>query len=234
MFLVFLTVAVIIIFIYSILLLRRHSIEHRALPIYIISLKKHKEQRLKPLLKDIKDDPRYFVQHINGINGHEDVIETFLSKGQIGCWLSHADMWNDIVSRGHHMALILEDDADIQLPEKFDEIEKTIQELPKHWHMCYLGGRYAKPTEVYSISERLETSKTSCIWHSHCYLVKQEGAKALKAQSNAFNESRIKSDFKDVAPVDDWMTHPDRGLNIYKTKNELVHFKYDGISETPS
>lgn len=223
------------IIIYIILLVRKHNIEmfDIPMPIYIISLKKHKESRLNPLLQDIKPDARYFIQHINSVNGHEE-IETFLSKGQIGCWLSHVDMWNDIIKRQHMIALILEDDADIQLPQKFQEIQNIINELPSDWHMCYLGGRYAKPEEASAVSERLETSKTSCIWHSHCYLITQKGVQSLLAQSNAFNASRVKRDFDNITPVDDWMTHPDRGLNIYKTKIELVHFKYDGISETPS
>ena len=91
------------------------------LPIYIISLPIRKAMRLDPLLQRIKPDPRYSLEEVHAVDGAKDLIddrETFLSRGQTGCWLSHAYFWRVIADRPEPFALILEDDAMIYLPDK--------------------------------------------------------------------------------------------------------------------
>lgn len=205
------------------------------LPIYIISLPERKADRLDPLLANIGKDPkaRYDVRKVHAVNGKREVIEGFLGKGQIGVWLSHVDMWREISVAKEPYALVLEDDAQIRLPEMMDAIETILGELKSSWDLCFLGGRYADPGShpVKRVSHHLVTSE-SRIWHCHAYLITKEAARKLLEQSASFHGSRVQSAYNNVLPVDDWMSHRDRGLRIFMTDPELIGFKHDNISDT--
>ena len=187
---------------------------------------------MKPLLDNINRDDRYGVEYVNAVNGTKEIVESFLNKGQVGCWLSHVDMWTHIAEATNPYALVLEDDANIHLPEQLQSIYDVLADLPAGWDVCYLGGRYQHPETARNVGNLLETSASSVIWHSHAYLITKQAASDLFSQSRTFNASRNLSAFNDVRPVDDWMTSPERNINIYKVRTELIPFKYDGISDT--
>lgn len=200
-------------------------------PIHIISLESRKEERLKPLLAKIKTDERYTIRRIYGFDGNKDVIEGFLGKGQIGCWRSHVEHWKDIQHQREPYALVLEDDAVISLPELLPTMYTIVNELPSNWHICYLGGRYADENQTTRVSKHLVQSP-SRMWHSHAYLITPEGARQLLQMSREYNTDNRQSTWNDKLPVDDWMTHEERNLNIYKTDPVIVPFADDNIHDT--
>lgn len=57
-----------------------------------------------------------------------------LNNGEIGCYLSHREIWKYIKKRGWNKVLILEDDAQFVEPFDFD-----VSSLPEIWDMLYLG-----------------------------------------------------------------------------------------------
>ena len=202
------------------------------LPIHIVSLPSRKAQRLDPLLARIRPSPSYGVRSVVGVDGKKDVVETFLNKGQIGCWLSHAKIWRQIEKQTEDYALVLEDDALVSLPEMLDEIRAIVHEMPRDWSVCYLGGVYKDPSSAFRVSPHLFRSATSVIWHSHAYLLTREAAKRLLEMSITFNASFSKQKFQKVVPLDDWMTNPDRSLQVFLVSPNLVPFARDEISDT--
>lgn len=210
---------------------KKDFFENPSLSIYIISLEKHKEGRLKLLQSKIKPDPRYNIKRIYAVDGQKE-IEGFLSKGQIGCWLSHVEMWREIVKNKESYALILEDDADILLPYMMTAIENVHKSLPDKWDMCFLSGWWPDTSHIIKVSDIFEKSDISPIYGTHAYLLSYTGASNLLAQSSDFNNSKSQKTYDNIDPVDHWMTHPDRNLIVYKTIKDLVPNINDGISDT--
>jgi hypothetical protein len=81
--------------------------------------------------------------------------------------------------------------------------------------VCYLGGTYHDKKGSYNVYKNILKSDTSLIWHSHAYLIRKRAVIRLVDMSKS-----------------DWMTHPERGLNVYKVEPELVKFGWDGVSDT--
>ena len=208
------------------------------LPIYIISLPVRKERRLDPLMKRIESDDRYSVQEVHAVDGAKDLVddrETFLSRGQIGCWLSHAYFWKIIAERPEPFALILEDDALIDLPDKYDDLVDVVQGAPSGWDVIYLGGEYQPRSDekdhTVRVSDRLIQSNRE-MWYAHAYLITKDGAAKSLEQSADFHDKKTISTFDTVQPLDVWQTVEERNMKVYNTDPVLIHKSNDGISDT--
>ena len=217
---------------FSVLFKQYVTIEHfQIIPIYIISLPSRKETRLDPLLSKIKDDSRYTIRSIVGVDGMA-VVEGFLKKGEIGCWLSHIEVWRQISVQSEPYALVLEDDAMVDFPQMLPQMLTIINEMPKEWDICYLGGRYAdKERRINKISEHV-VSSSSRMWHAHAYLITRTATQKLLYQSKDFNKSKDVKTFENILPVDDWMTNYDRNLLVFNAHPVLIDFKFDNVSDT--
>lgn len=55
----------------------------------------------------------------------------------IGCWLSHAKLWEHIVKNNENNVLVLEDDS--YPTERFDNLSQLWKEIPEDWDMVYFG-----------------------------------------------------------------------------------------------
>ena len=200
------------------------------LDIFIISLPIHKTDRLDPLVARLGGITT--ITRVVGVDGKSQVKQASnMRQGQVGCWLSHVAVWRQVKT----MTLVLEDDANITFPQHEQGVQTIINELDAinpEWDMCYLGGRYADPESMVQLSTHIATSTSSRIWHSHAYLIKPKAATSLLKQSATFNHSLDAADYNGIAPVDDWMTDPSRGLSIYKAEPNLINFIDDNIHDT--
>ena len=125
------------------------------------------------------------------------------------------------------MGLVLEDDADIKLPEQYSAIQTVLSDLPPDWDFCYLGG-HISPDESWNkvkVKNNIYThgnGKNSCFHHAHAYLLSKKGATLLLEQSASFNREIKQSSWNDILPLDDWMSQTDRKLKIYIVQPHLV------------
>jgi len=63
-----------------------------------------------------------------------------LNLGEIGCFISHREIWKHAKEKGYSKVLILEDDAEIN--ENANTVfSQAIESLPETWDMLYLGQR---------------------------------------------------------------------------------------------
>ena len=217
------------------------------LPIYIISLPIRKKTRLDPLLGRITPDSRYEIVEINAVDGSSDVVddrEPFMSPGQAGCFLSHVYFWKQIAARPEPFALVLEDDAMIRLPDMLPDLLDRIDSLPERWDVLYLGGVYqphrdGHPHTITRINDTLVVKSDTFMFYSHAYVITREAAAELLAQSehvsaggpNGSPNSSLRA-FDSVIPVDEWMTHEDRKINVYNTDPVFITKSEDGVSDT--
>lgn len=69
------------------------------------------------------------------------------------------------------------------------------------------------------------------MFYSHAYVITREAAAKYLAQSSSVSERSLKT-FDAVIPVDEWMTHGDRKMNVYNTDPVFVAKNDDGVSDT--
>lgn len=105
-----------------------------------------------------------------------------LSRGAIGCALSHLEAWERLLRQECHgvkWAMVFEDDV-VALAEDFTQrLASVIRSLPKDWHFCYLGYHGATPN-----GDRAELLRvTSEVHGTFGYVVSLAGARKLLHQS---------------------------------------------------
>jgi len=61
-----------------------------------------------------------------------------LQPGEIGCSLSHLNIYKEILKNGYRRTLILEDDIFVS-NERVENIRNAFRELPEEWEFLYLG-----------------------------------------------------------------------------------------------
>ncbi len=115
--------------------------------IFVISIR---PLRLRGLRMSLKDWWNH-VQQVAAVNGHYLTLANVpnlapgagLSRGQVGCYLSHINAWKEITSQGLECALVLEDDAAICYKRSLlDKMTQCLQELEEgaiEWDIFNLG-----------------------------------------------------------------------------------------------
>jgi hypothetical protein len=58
---------------------------------------------------------------------------------QVACFESHRKVWKRIIDEEYRQAIIMEDDADIDLSEHMRTIRAFLAEAPADWQLLYLG-----------------------------------------------------------------------------------------------
>jgi glycosyl transferase family 25 len=106
--------------------------------IYVITLKNsHRIDRIKNVLSDVEYELFY------GADGEKLDISTYrkngsnLLRGQLGCAISHINIYKEIVKSNYNNVLILEDDINI-LPNILN-LKNYMDQLPNDWGLFYLG-----------------------------------------------------------------------------------------------
>lgn len=131
-----------------------------------------------------------------------------LTRGAIGCYLSHVKVWKDIVEKGHKNGLIFEDD--VTLPENmYERMMNSMKGVPDDWDVL-LFGFHCKECE-----NMKNYRKVDRFILLHCYAISYSGiVKMLKTNSL----------FPITQQIDSYMSElsPDI-LNIYTVKNPIIH-----------
>jgi glycosyl transferase family 25 len=197
--------------------------------IYVITLKRSKDRhtRIRQVLRGLDyeifwavDGSKLNLDTIRreGIYDPELALKVNhrgreLVPGEIGCALSHLEVYKDILARDYRNALILEDDIRVDA-DTTSELMESLAQLPNNWDLLYLGYRgsndamrfphYFRVFFAYPILSALGFKKYNAKifrrrypreysenlqiagshWGTHAYAVTSSGAeKILKRQS---------------------------------------------------
>lgn len=201
------------------------------LDVYLINMDKSKEklayftkQWKASDLKDIK------FNRLRAVNGNKLNISTYLSdraykeiqnvintgyrtkhyqltRGAIGCYLSHLKCYDKIANGDKHYGIIFEDDVNI--PKSFHKLSSdVVNSIPGDWDILLLSCHCitCKRQQIYSKVDKF-------IW-LHCYVVTKSGAKKLVEILNSKPiEQQIDSELSDLAE--------DKVLKIYCVNQSL-------------
>jgi len=146
------------------------------LNIFVVSLEKDYKRREK--LGIIPD-------YIYAVNGHElDIdemkkdgiinINNKMTKGEIGCYLSHIHMLKKALE-SKKQVLILEDDANIEV-DTFQKI-KALKDIPEDWDILSIGYNYFEEFSINSFN------KIKYLHGAHAYLVNNKNITIEKINS---------------------------------------------------
>ena len=129
-----------------------------------------------------------------------------LTKGAIGCYLSHVKIWEKIVNNNTDIALIFEDDAKVH-PTLKQQINEEMINIPNNWDIVLFGYLCTKcyKHEKYNEVERFMLT--------HCYLIKRS------ALIKIFNTNTL---FPITQQIDALMSELSSIVNIYTAKNKLI------------
>ncbi len=128
-----------------------------------------------------------------------------LSPGEIGCYLSHYQLWQKLLVGPHEQMVIVEDD--IEIPDDFPEILQSLQTVSVPWEMIRLFGTRPRPaTRIQDLYGAYHLARLKNVPSGACaYVLNRRGAEKLVAAGKEI-----------LIPVDTLMDrYWEHGLQIY-------------------
>tara|TARA_B100000405_G_scaffold13983_2_gene11642 strand:- start:8026 stop:8823 length:798 start_codon:yes stop_codon:yes gene_type:complete len=131
-----------------------------------------------------------------------------LTRGAIGCYLSHVKVWRDVVDNNHRHGLIFEDDVNVP-SNIYHKMEKSMKHIPEDWDII-LFGYHCKDCE-----NMKGYRKVKRFILLHCYAISYSGIiKILKTNSL----------FPITQQIDSYLSELSEDiLNIYTVPNPIIH-----------
>ena len=156
--------------------------------------------------------------------------------GAIGCFISHLRIYKMIVQNNYPAGIIFEDDS--FFTTDFDKkLQRVIRELPRDYHIVYIGGRFTKdykmkPSSIIKVSDYIVQHNVAD-WYNHDhdrtthgYIISNRGAKFLL---DRFEKGNIGP--RDA--IDFWMMNSfmEKDINIYSSNPLLCWSPISGDSD---
>ena len=141
------------------------------------------------------------------IRGHR-VKHYQLTRGAVGCYVSHLNALKAIQRSGKDFGVVFEDDVVIK-SHIFADIQTVLQAVPRDWDIILLG--------FYCL--KCDKSKTYNVVHRffglQAYLINQKGIGKVLATSEAPYKHQLDHEFSNLAEAGK--------LNIYSTPQSIAH-----------
>lgn len=190
----------------------------------VISLKHRLDRR--DIFHKINDDKLGSYEFVDAVNGREitynelkqagydtwdkwidPIKNTKITKGEIGCFLSHYQLWKECISQNTPF-LIVEDDAVIKKELPYDEIKELIDQ---EYNFIYLGWLEMNKDNSLSINDKFVVPVYP--YWGLAYVITPQAA-------NILVNGNIE---KNIIPVDEYLPFMMKDLNpIAYKENEIV------------
>jgi GR25 family glycosyltransferase involved in LPS biosynthesis len=139
--------------------------------------------------------------HIDPIILNKRTKHSQLSKGAVGCYISHLRIYKKILEKSDY-GIIFEDDV---LPKHtLDELNNNIKRVPKDWDMILIGGTYNEK------KENKDIVKVSRFFQTHAYVINKTGIEKILKKAYPI-QYQIDSFLSDMSSRNE--------LNIYGLNN---------------
>ena len=160
-------------------------------------------------------------------------VRKYLSKGEVGCALSHYFVWLEVIRRGLPYAIVLEDDVVFLSNEFREDFERDVEEA--NFILAQKGDHYG-PDVVFLGKAGLMTSyytphltqhvvQSPLVWCSFAYIISLEGARKLTR--DFFLNDPLDSYWWQVPGMRFWSFEPSLAdhQTVKKSKSKRSHFQ---------
>ncbi|XP_052419933.1 procollagen galactosyltransferase 2-like [Carassius gibelio] len=217
--------------------------------IFLINLKRRLDRRermlntmavlgLEATLIDAVDGKGLNTSHLQALGiemmpGYKDPYSNrVLTRGEIGCFLSHHFTWKQVVERGLQHVLVLEDDVrfEPQFKRRLQTIMEDVDKAQLNWDLIYVGRKrmqVAQPeVSVEGVNNLVEADYS---YWTLGYALSQQGAKKLLAAQP----------FGKMLPVDEFLPvmfnkHPNTAYMSHFDPRDLRAFSVEPLLLYPT
>ncbi|XP_069911110.1 procollagen galactosyltransferase 2 isoform X3 [Oryctolagus cuniculus] len=163
--------------------------------------------------------------HIEMLPGYRDPYSSRpLTRGEIGCFLSHYSVWKEVMDRELRKALVIEDDVrfEHQFKRKLMQLMADVERAQLDWELIYIGRKRMQVQEpervVPSVGNLVEADYS---YWTLGYALSQEGARKLVGADP----------FGKMLPVDEFLPimaeykahYQSRDLKAFSAEPLLIH-----------
>uniref|UniRef100_A0A8C1RAG6 Procollagen galactosyltransferase 2-like n=2 Tax=Cyprinus carpio TaxID=7962 RepID=A0A8C1RAG6_CYPCA len=217
--------------------------------IFLINLKRRLDRRermlntmavlgLEATLVDAVDGKALNTSHLQALGiemmpGYKDPYsDRVLTRGEIGCFLSHHFTWKQVVERRLQHVLVLEDDVrfEPQFKKRLQTIMEDVEKAQLNWDLIYVGRKrmqVAQPeVSVEGVNNLVEADYS---YWTLGYALSQQGAKKLLAALP----------FGKMLPVDEFLPvmfnkHPNTAYMSHFDPRDLRAFSVEPLLLYPT
>lgn len=206
--------------------------------VYLINLKRRTERRERMLksLSELGINAK-LLDAVDGKQLNDSIIKEIgikmlpeyadpyhkrpMTMGEVGCFLSHYKIWEEIVKKQHRIAIIFEDDIRFEsyFRRKLSNLMKEIRSISLQWDLIYLGRKRLLDDEEPYIEGTTTLVRVAYSYWTLCYMITLEGARKLIASDP----------LSKLVPVDEYLPimfnrHPEAVWKRYYPQRNLIAY----------
>uniref|UniRef100_A0A669EUI1 Cerebral endothelial cell adhesion molecule n=1 Tax=Oreochromis niloticus TaxID=8128 RepID=A0A669EUI1_ORENI len=151
-----------------------------------------------------------------------------LTKGEVGCFLSHYYIWKEMVDMQMDKALVFEDDVRFQanFKRRILKMMQDVEQVELDWDIIYLGRKQVNPGKEEPVENVRNLVMADYSYWTLSYAISLQGAqKLLNAEplSKMLPVDEFLPIMYDKHPNEDYKSHfPNRNLQAFSTHPLLV------------
>ncbi|TDH01961.1 hypothetical protein EPR50_G00168140 [Perca flavescens] len=151
-----------------------------------------------------------------------------LTKGEVGCFLSHYFIWKEMVDLQMDKALLFEDDVRFQanFKRRVLRLMEEVEQVELDWDIIYFGRKQVNPVKEEAVENVHNLVMADYSYWTLSYAISLQGAqKLLNAEplSKMLPVDEFLPIMYDKHPNEDYKSHfPNRNLEAYSTRPLLV------------
>jgi len=106
-----------------------------------------------------------------------------LTYGEIGCFMSHYNIWQDIANSQHDTVLVFEDDIRFEpyFVQKLEHLMAELRTIPEQWDLVFLGRKILHNSEEPWLDSSSQLVRVDYTYWTLSYILTKAGAQKLLA-----------------------------------------------------
>jgi len=185
---------------------------------------------LAPAVDGRQIDQQYLLK--NNIKMLPEFSEPYhgrpLTFGEIGCFMSHHKIWEDVIESGHDIVLVFEDDIRFEpyFVQKLDYLFAELRKIPDRWDLVFLGRKILHNSDEPWLESSSQLVEVDYTYWTLSYILTRKGAQKLLA-ANPLPKMVPVDEFIPIMynrhPNETWKSHfPNRDLQALSVHPLLV------------
>lgn len=150
------------------------------IPVYLVSMEKD-TQRRNNLWKYVTPNEYSSVDGskllpIEILKKRNVLEKEDIKRGEIGCYLSHYNIFNKIKNNNDNYSIVIEDDVEFDIKKNINIIKDVVNNAPLDWEIIFIGHNYYEETDKkeHSTFNEYTLKKISLVFGTQSYIIKND------------------------------------------------------------